>query len=583
MLGTKSDKNILLDKVSEAKLMTFTKEIAKEIRLSGSDEEKRSFEYVEKTLSELGFQTQLYYRKALISLPIKSNLTVNGKHYESITHSMAVSTSNSGLVADLVYVGDENYKDGISYTGKVVLIDGLATPGAVKKAENKGAIAAIFINAEYTHEMIVSTVWGNPTIESAANYPSIPVSSVTYKIGEELKLLFCESTIAEVKLETQVLKEWRDIPTLIADYTFNTDTKDFLLFSGHIDSWHYGVMDNGSANATMLEVARVVSENKPNFKHNLRLAFWSGHSHGRYAGSALYADENYEDLHDHCLLHLNIDSVGGINSTVLSEGNTMAETKNLIANSISLISNEKFEGARFGRAGDQSFWGVGVPSALMGLSEQSPSDTPAMRAFSKLFGAGKGGGFGWWWHTTEDTIDKIDPQLLKRDCKIYLSIVYDFCSSDIIPVQQSKSIEEISKILKGYESNFDFRNMLDVTFARIQTLLEKVMLIEQSITDKNIIEKYKDEINEWNKKMSRVLVPLNYVDKDVFDHDPAIGQQPLPNIGNVITQENLSKYDSNVIYTSLKRRINKLDFALRELNNISEQLNELLKGESSNG
>lgn len=573
MMETVNEKKELLEKVSQEQLMTFTKEIAKEVRLSGSEEEKRSFEYAEGVLKGFGYHTQLYYRDAYISLPIKSALSVNGTPFNSITHSMAVSTPANGLEASFVYVGDDNYQDDVSYNGKAVLVDGLATPGGVKKAQSKGASAAIFINAEYTHEMIVSTVWGNPTLENVNNYPAIPVASVTYQDGQKIKALLNDATESVLKLETEVLKEWRKIPTLIADFIFNEDTKDFLLFSGHIDSWHYGVMDNGSANATMLEVARVVSENKPDFKRNIRLAFWSGHSHGRYAGSALYVDENYEELYDHCLLHLNIDSVGGINSHVLTEGNTMAETKNLIGQSVKLIGNAEFEGARFGRAGDQSFWGPGIPSALMGLSEQAPMDTPAMRAFSKLFGGGKGGGFGWWWHTTEDTIDKIDPELLERDCKIYLSIVYDFCSADLIPVQQSKAVEEIIYVLRGYESEFDFKGLLEGTFERLEKLFSAIKNIEQSVTENNEINKFAHDINAWNRLISRGLVPINYVDKDIFDHDPAMAQPPVPSIGNIIRNSNLSSYEPHAIYTTLRRRINKMNFILRDLIAISEQLN----------
>src|SRR5690606_33456798 len=99
--------------------------------------------------------------------------------------------------------------------------------------------------------------------------------------------------------------EWRKIPTLIAEYKGEVEPEKYVLFSGHIDSWHYGAMDNGSANATMLEVARIIGENKLKLYRSLKLAFWSGHSHGRYAGSALFADENWENLYDHCVLHLN--------------------------------------------------------------------------------------------------------------------------------------------------------------------------------------------------------------------------------------------------------------------------------------
>ena len=174
------EKNQLLSSVSSDHLMDFTTNISKEVRLSGSAEEKRSFEYAESVLKGFGYNTNLYYRPALISLPGDSQLKVDDQIFTSITHSMAISTSEKGLTAELVYVGDENYADSISVHGKAVLIDGLATPGAVRNAESRGAVAAIFINAQHTHEMIVSTVWGNPSLENRDEYPNSPVASVNF-------------------------------------------------------------------------------------------------------------------------------------------------------------------------------------------------------------------------------------------------------------------------------------------------------------------------------------------------------------------------------------------------------------------
>ena len=48
------------------------------------------------------------------------------------------------------------------------------------------------------------------------------------------------------------------------------------MLSGHVDSWHYGAMDNASADATMLEVGRIFSEHAGELRRGLRLAFWSG-------------------------------------------------------------------------------------------------------------------------------------------------------------------------------------------------------------------------------------------------------------------------------------------------------------------
>src|SRR5699024_2651174 len=135
------------------------------------------------------------------------------------------------------------------------------------------------------HEMIVSTNWGNPDLSNYNQYPTIPVISVNYQDGQTI-LKEIHNNNNECELQTNVRTEWIDIPTLIADYKGVQDPDSYVLFSGHIDSWHYGVMDNGTANATMLEIARIIGESQMPLYRSLRLAFWSGHSHGRYAGSA---------------------------------------------------------------------------------------------------------------------------------------------------------------------------------------------------------------------------------------------------------------------------------------------------------
>ncbi len=47
----------------------------------------------------------------------------------------------------------------------------------------------------------------------------------------------------------------------------------------------------------------------------VRVAWWTGHSQGRYAGSQWYADNFWEDLHEHALININIDSPGAKGAT----------------------------------------------------------------------------------------------------------------------------------------------------------------------------------------------------------------------------------------------------------------------------
>jgi len=317
----------------------------------------------------------------------------------------------------------------------------------------------------------------------------------------------------------------------------------------------------------LLEIARIIGKEKPNLYRSLKLAFWSGHSHGRYAGSALYADENWEELHDHCVAHVNIDSVGAMNSVVLSEGNTMAETKDVIADAIQEVTGETFNGSRFGRSGDQSFWGPGIPSLLMGLSEQRPNNTPSMKAFSKLFGTGKGGGFGWWWHTTEDTIDKIDPDLLVRDCQIYLSLILKMCNNPLIPINQVAAIEDIQKHVSNYFKLYSEHQGLQTAKVRVSKAKSLIEEINRKIANKeSFTEGQISLINDWIMSTSRVLVRLNYVNDDEFNHDPASKQFPVPLLADVQKlNEASSESEKHVIITTLTRKANKFNFILRKL------------------
>src|SRR5918997_3919797 len=446
----------IVEAVSPERLMTDTEAIARWTRLSGTQEERESFDYVEDVLRDLGLQTTRHAGWAYISLPEGAELSVGGVEVPAITHSMVPQTPEGGLELPLVYVGQGTPEDYAAkdVRGKAVLAEGIAIPGKAQAAEDAGAAVCIFANAdEHVHEMIVSTVWGSPTSETSDELPRIPVASVNVAGGEMLREALGENDSPTVRLRTRVCTRWTEIPTLTVQVDGAEEPERFVLLSGHIDSWHLGAMDNGSANALMLETLRVLLSHRETFRRSLRVAFWSGHSHGRYAGSTWYADNFWEDLHDNCVLHLNADSTGGRGATVVTEGQAMAETRDCAADVIRELTGVEFTGTRFGRAGDQSFMGHGIPSLFMSLSEQPPSEGDSAGGFAELIGGqgGKSGGLGWWWHTTEDTLDKIDPDLLVRDTQIYAAIAYRFLSSRVVPLDVRAAAEELLGHLREWQ------------------------------------------------------------------------------------------------------------------------------------
>ena len=518
----------IADEVSGDRLLELTRRISSEVRLSGSDEERRSAAYIEGLLREAGLETELLLHDAYISLPGKAEIVAGDEHYPGITHSFSASTGPGGVEAELIDLSAPAKAKGGVARGKVALLDGLAMAGYVRGVEADGAVAQIYINGDLTHEMIVSTVWGSPGGAERGRYPKNAVISITTEVGKRLRERM-QSGPLKVRVHCEVDTAWRKTPLLVGNLKAK-GTDDFVLFSGHLDSWHLGAMDNGGANATMVEGGRIFGGHRDRLRRGLRVAFWSGHSHGRYSGSAWYADSHWKELRDHCVAHVNVDSIGGLGASVLSEGVAMPSTKALGAAAIAQIAQAEFDGTRVGRAGDQSFVALGIPSLWMSLSEQPPSDHPTARAFSSTVGSPKSGGLGWWWHTVEDTVDKLDPELFVRDAQIYMVALNNLLSEQLLPLSAVAEADELLDRLKELNGIARGRFDLSTTIAAVTEARAAAGALEQwrsrqkgevSMADANVF-------NQGLNRLLRGMVGALNSEHGPYAQDPAAGVPALP-------------------------------------------------------
>lgn len=558
--------NKLSGNVNSNYLMEYTYQISKKERNSGSQEELESFKYIERNLKSFGLETQLTFNDAYISLPLDSNVYIDGLEIPCITTSMAGATGEDGVEATMLVIEeDEDFnKLGSKTEGKILIFRGFAVRNKVKQAIDCGAKGCIFINGDYLHNMSVSKLWGNPTFETVDQIPRICVVNIDRFFGE--KVIKAANNNETVRIITRIDEGWRKIPTLIAEVKGEVEPEKFILLSGHVDSWHYGAMDNASANATMMEVARIMAEQP--LRRSLRIAFWSGHSHGRYAGSTNYFDENFLDIYDHCLMHINIDSVGAKGATVVTEGNIMALTKKLATKVLKEETGLDFKGKPFGRNGDQSFWGAGVPSAFMSFSGQpmpakvEKIDTTYM---IKQFNNGpESSGFGWWWHTKEDTFDKIDADHLERDAKVYLSFVDHCCNDPIIPLDVVEGANELHSTIGDYKEMSDGHVSMKEVEQHLKKFMDTINELKKVINLKDI--HCPQKVNEAIHSVARVIVRLMQVNTSTFDPDPAV---PLPAIPMLSAMNELDNYTGKeheylMLMTEVKRRINQVNYILRE-------------------
>jgi hypothetical protein len=502
-------------------------EFARRVKLSGTAEEYESFRYLQACLDEYGYRINLIRHEAYVSLPGRARLEIGALTPDCITHSFSRPSPAGGLRGTLVYAGPGRPEDfaKVDAGGRIVLLEGIANPAATFRASQAGAIGQIHISPhKHLHEMCISPVWGSPSDATLDRLPRTTVLSVRKPDGDELKRRVQAGEIVEAVLHAEVDTRWRDIPLLEAELEGGRRAPGapFVLFSGHHDTWHHGVMDNGAANATMLEVARLCAARRDAWRRSLRLCFWSGHSHGRYAGSTWYADTRWEELAARCVAHVNVDSTGAKGNIVMSDALSSAELRGLAAEAVETQGGQELDGLRMSRAGDQSFWGIGLPSLFMGIGEQPVGTENVMAA---VFGGGarKGAGFGWWWHTPEDTLDKMDPDLLVRDTRVYVHAIWRLLTDAVLPLDYGIAVSELLRELTGLSDALGTRLDLASVVDKAERLRERAAAIRKSSERADT-----DATNRALMALSRALVPVDYTNGDRFDHDPALAQPPYP-------------------------------------------------------
>ncbi|WP_439577997.1 M28 family metallopeptidase [Elioraea sp.] len=375
--------NTLADTVSGPEMMANLREIARWVKLSGTPEELEAFRFLETRMRDYGYRVELLLHDAYISLPGKASVTVDGRAVPAITHSF--SQPSSGLSGVPAYVGSCGEADivGRDLRGKILLIEGMATPATAERAHRCGAVGQLHISHhDHLHEMCLSWVWGNPAERFLGEIPSTVACSVSATDGGAIRDALARGEQPVVTLTAEVDTGWRKTPLLVAELDAPSDAGGpFIMMSGHYDTWHYGVMDNGSANTGMMEAARVLAMRRGEWKRGLRICFWSGHSHGRYSGSTWYADRYRDELEARCAAHVNVDSLGGVGATELAHASAMASLRAVAAQAVNAETPVAYVGSRKARNSDESFGGIGIPSMFGAISEQPDSHA---RARNKL-------------------------------------------------------------------------------------------------------------------------------------------------------------------------------------------------------
>ena len=165
-----------IGEVSIERLTRHDRAIAQWVRLSGTPDEAKAFDYIARTLDSFGYTVHRYHHPALVGYPQSSRLEVRQPVQLRLPcngYSLSPATPEEGVEGELVFVGTGLEADypATPVAGKIVLSDGLAMPPKTVAADRHGVLAQIHINDAHLHEMCLSPVWGTPTPETAPLLP----------------------------------------------------------------------------------------------------------------------------------------------------------------------------------------------------------------------------------------------------------------------------------------------------------------------------------------------------------------------------------------------------------------------------
>lgn len=384
----------------------FNGKLTEWVRVAGSEQENNAAAYIKDTLEGYGYNAFLQEFPILYFEEKSWDLDINSPEGTDVElHPNIMTYSPSGdVTADLVFAGlgkQEDYQaleaEGKSVSGKIALIKRgeLYFSEKVANAYAAGAIGAVIFNN------VPDNFFG--TLGSPG---AIPAVSLSLEEGETLLALMSSGPVT-VRLYTDVIMEYRTSRNVVATKPAPREvgTGHTIIIGGHYDnvSVNQGANDNASGTAVMLEVARVLQDYDLNA--DVKFIAFGAEELGLY-GSEYYVNNMSKDEIMKTRAMINLDMVG------VGETLTAGDMRK---NDGWLVKYIKRYGSAFNQevlsfeAEDNSdhafFEEKGIPVCFM-TWETDP-----------------------YYHTVNDTLDKINTYNLEMTGKISAAAIYDLANT----------------------------------------------------------------------------------------------------------------------------------------------------------
>lgn len=496
----------------------------------------RGADAIVERLRAAGVPVEVHEPEIYLSIPYSASVTAGGVTYRAKPPSSALSVpgGRSGRLIMLKanpkalrsYNRDIKTLFGGSIStveearalvgGNIVVMQGFGNPALTSLIEEWGGVGLIAVNPGIDiHWGTCTTIWGSPDLQDMGRKPKIPVIAVNNPDGQKLMALAASG--GEATIRTDLQEGWfkQKIPVATIPGTIEPDK--FVLVHGHYDSWDVGVGDNATGDATMLELSRVLWNNRDGLRRSVKLAWWPGHSTGRYAGSTWFTDAFALDLDRNCVAQINCDSPGCRWATSYHETRAFTESAQIAVDVIKdIVPDAVVATMRPPQAGDYSFNNIGLPSFFM-LSSTMPEDVRHEKNYYDVSGCGANIA----WHTENDQLEIADRGVLMTDMKIYMLSTLRVVNPELLPFDWAATCDEFLATIAGYQAASNgLADLSDCTAATEALKASLAGLATATPAARNAVV----------QELSRILVPINYTREARFRHDPAYTVPALPTL-----------------------------------------------------
>ena len=518
--------------LSAANVRNHVERIVREIpsRLAGSENGRRMAEYSADALRSAGLEAQVHELPAIVSFPGPAEFRVLAPVEMAIqanTLGHSLPTAEDGVSGELldVYTGAFSEYEGKDPIGKMSMSELSYSPARHEKQRIAGLLGctgAVMMNWGGPDNTAlpfgsVKPAWGAPTPDTyKSEMPTIPCIGIARTAGLKLREMAKEGPV-RVWFRTHVENPWRPVQITVGEIK-SPHSDDFVVCGGHQDSWPgEAATDNAAGNACMMELARVFNKHRDKLRRGLVFGFWTAHETGTMSGSAWFVDRNWDRLREHAVGYLQIDQPACVGTTQWNTSSNAEMKRFHQAIEKRLLGNRYSKWKRAAKNGDASFFGLGVPM-MHGEGAFTDEELKAT-ALANL---------GWWHHSLENKLDKLDWDYMADHLRIYGAWLWELCTAPVLPYEfvsvADQFIERLGELVE---------NGRVVGLAR--TLAQAQRFKQQAARLDEAAETYRrrtangagaeldgelEELNRCMKRLSRLLVPMQSTSKGTYGHDP---------------------------------------------------------------